>query len=348
MFSTVQDRGRFGYQAFGLTVAGAMDDLSSRLANVAVGNEPGAAVVEMTLLGDTLRARGELVVALAGADAEARINGRPVPFSQPLGLKDGDELTLGRVRRGARCYLAAAGGIAVPEVLGSRATYTRASLGGLDGRALRAGDFLPVGQASNVAGRALRLAPRLPEAGGAEIRVILGPQDDHFSSETLKQFLSATFRVSNEADRMGYRLAGPPIHHDGPAEIVSDGIALGSIQVPPHGRPIVMMADRQTVGGYPKIATVISADVGLLAQCPPGTAVRFRAIDLEEAWKVLREREALLASPIAAAATNEPTGMAGQGLPVEAVRTLLSELRRTSGRQAAITTAGGTIRLRRG
>src|SRR5207249_2643999 len=232
LFTTVQDLGRWGYQASGVSVAGAMDPLALRAANSLVGNEAGAAALEITLLGPSLRALRPCTVALAGAEVEAGINGRVVD------LNAGDELEIGRTLRGARAYLAIAGGIDVPVVLGSRSTYTRAGIGGLEGRALRAGDVLAVGLEASGKRQEARVDFDLPLGDELTVRVVFGPQDDYFSAETIQEFLSIPFRISSDADRMAYRLGGHPLKHRGPAEIVSDGVVLGSIQVPPHGNPI--------------------------------------------------------------------------------------------------------------
>jgi KipI family sensor histidine kinase inhibitor len=330
LFTTVQDLGRWGYQAAGVSVSGAMDPAALRAANALVGNEPGAAALEITLLGPSLRALEVCTVGLAGAELELRLNGRPAPAV--VALRRGDELEIGRMTRGARAYLALAGGIEVPVVLGSRSTYTRAGFGGLEGRALQAGDVLHTAERKDTA--VVRPEPGdahvpLPRGEEVTIRAVLGPQDDHFSAETIAEFLSVPFRISSDADRMGYRLADHPLRHSGPAEIVSDGVVLGSIQVPPHGNPIVMLADRPSVGGYPKMATVISADVRLVAQCRPGMRLRFRQVSVAEARQALRQE-------------------AGDGrLPVRRVRQLLAAMRRGGIREAEIDVEGARLRLRR-
>jgi KipI family sensor histidine kinase inhibitor len=336
LFTTVQDLGRWGYQASGVSVAGAMDPLALRMANGLVGNEPDAGALEITLLGPTLRAVGACIVALAGAEVEPRLNGRPVMGT--VELKVGDELEVGRTVRGARAYLAVGGGIDVPLVLGSRSTYTRAGFGGLEGRALRAGDTICHAERSEESAPRERIPHSarndkwLPLPSGDEItvRVVLGPQDDYFSVETIEEFLRKAFQISSDADRMGYRLAGHPLHHQGPAEIVSDGVVLGSIQIPPHGNPIVMLADRPSVGGYPKIATVIGSDVRLVAQCRPGMRLHFRQVSVAEARQALREET-----------TGDPR------LPVEEVRDLLSAMHRAGARQAEVESPGLRIRLDR-
>jgi antagonist of KipI len=331
LFTTVQDLGRWGHQASGVSVAGAMDPLAFRVANALLGNQPNAAALEITLLGPVLRILRPLTVALCGATVEPRLNGSPVPAGEVLELKAGDELAVGRTLVGARAYLAVAGGIDVPPVLGSRSTYTRGGFGGLQGRALQTGDLLAVASSYGPAGSGRSCDLPLP-ADEATVRVVLGPQADHFAPETLAEFLETPFDISTDADRMGYRLAGHPLAHQGPAEVVSDGIVLGSVQVPPHGNPIVMMADRPSVGGYPKIATVVSADVRLVAQCRPGMRLRFQAVSVAEA------RRALL---------DESSDGTSEALPRSQVDALLAAMQRSGVSSASLETASLRLRLER-
>src|SRR5579862_2251852 len=220
-----------------------MDSLALRSANNAVGNDPGAAALELTLTGPTLRALRPCTVALGGAVMPIRCNGRPAKPQEPMELRSGDELEIGRASTGSRAYLAVAGGIEVPLVLGSRSTCTRAGFGGLHGRVLQAGDRLAAGGARAGAPPANVPQVSLPQGEDLTVRVVLGPQDDSFLPETIDEFLLASFKISPDADRMGYRLTGHPVRHSGASEILSDGVVLGSIQVPPHGDPIVMLAD---------------------------------------------------------------------------------------------------------
>ncbi|BCV24093.1 biotin-dependent carboxyltransferase family protein [Gelria sp. Kuro-4] len=295
LLTTVQDRGRHGYQAFGMPVAGAVDEYALRAANLLVGNAEGAAALEITLLGPALKVLSPAVIALTGADLGAMLNGAPLPLWQAAAVKAGDEISFTGVRSGCRAYLAVAGGIDVPVVMGSRSTYLRGKIGGLEGRALKAGDRLAAGEPA-AAARALvgrRVPPELIPTyeGSLTLRVVLGPQDDHFTAAGRETFLTGEYTVTNEADRMGYRLEGPKIEHAGSADIISDGIPLGAVQVPGHGLPIVMLADRQTTGGYPKIATVISADLYRIGQAKPGDKVRFAAVSRKEAVQLLRGQE---------------------------------------------------------
>lgn len=296
LFSTVQDLGRHGLQQFGIPVSGAMDAYSAAIANRLVGNCPEAAVLEFTLIGPVLHFTMPAVIALAGCQAPLSVDGAPLAVWESHAVAAGSIVSIGSAVRGCRGYIAVAGGIATEPVMGSRSTFVRGALGGLEGRALKKGDVLAVGQAdaAAVAGRyALRDQQiALPEDGAA-IRVMLGPQDDLFTQEALDTLISAEYMITSESDRMGYRMQGPKLQHVGKADILSDGIAPGSIQVPGHGLPIVMLADRQSIGGYAKIATVIGADLPLLSQMRPGQSVRFVAVPRDEALAALSKLKAL-------------------------------------------------------
>ena len=302
LLTTVQDLGRYGYERFGVPVAGALDPLALRAANLLVGNPPGAAALEITLAGPTLRAGTDCLIATAGADLALRVNGWPLPPWAAIFVRRGWLIEFGERKAGCRAVLAVAGGIAVPPVLGSRSTYLPGRFGGLAGRPLQAGDVLPVGRPAvelfPTAGREFPLDLRPPYRDTPTLRVVLGPQDDYFTPAGIATLLSSEYRVSTTSDRMGCRLEGPAIAHRDATEIISDGIPPGAVQVPPDGRPIVMLADRQTTGGYPKMATVIQADLPLLAQCVPGQGrVRFQAVSVEEGQACWRERIAALERP---------------------------------------------------
>jgi 5-oxoprolinase (ATP-hydrolysing) subunit C len=294
--TSLQDAGRIGWQRYGISNSGAMDRLALAAANALVGNPPGAAGVEFVLLGGSFAVEGGSArLALAGAPFGLTLDGDRVPSHVSVTLRPGQILTLSPPAAGVYAVLAAAGGFDVPTALGSLSLHPRARLGGLDGRPLREGDRIPLVLPQAPDGPEFRLPP-LPFEPEAAIRVVLGPQADHFADAAIAAFLSATYRVSQEADRMGYRLNGPRIPHARGFNIVSDGIATGSVQVPGSGEPIVLMEDRQTAGGYPKIATVISADHRVLAQRRPGDPVRFAALEVEAAQALARERAALAAS----------------------------------------------------
>jgi 5-oxoprolinase (ATP-hydrolysing) subunit C len=294
--TTVQDGGRSGYLRFGLSGSGPMDRLAHAAANVLVGNPIDAPAIEFGLGGGRFRVEGgPLRLALAGAPCPIILDGEPIAHHRSFVLREGSELRIDRPREGVFATLALAGGIALPSVMGSVSLHRRAALGGLDGRPLREGDRLAVSP-SPVSGEADRVLDPVAIDREQPIRVVLGPQEDRFSAGGIETLLGAAFTVSNQADRMGYQLDGPRVEHgEAGVDIVSDGTVAGSIQVPGSGRPIVLLADRQTTGGYPKIATVISADLRRLAQRRPGDAVRFARVPLEEAVQRARERAALIA-----------------------------------------------------
>jgi KipI family sensor histidine kinase inhibitor len=292
LLTTVQDLGRPGYRRFGVTAGGPVDARSHRLANRLVGNPEGAAGLECTVAGPALRFLCAAHFAVTGADLgavlqRADLGDWPVPLATRLFARPGNMLRFTGRRSGCRAYLAFAGGIDVPVVLGSRGTDLAGGFGGQEGRALRAGDLLAVGEEPGRAG------PEAPPAaivsGAPTVRVVLGPQHDHLTEASLAAFLAAPYAVLATSDRVGCRLSGPRLAHRGPAEIVTDGMVAGSIQIPPDGQPIVMMADAPTTGGYPKLGTVIEADLPLLAQVMPGEGeVRFVAVSVEEAQRARR------------------------------------------------------------
>jgi antagonist of KipI len=290
LLSTVQDAGRPGYRASGLPAAGAMDRLALAAANVLAGNPPGAAALEVTLAGGAYRFEIPVLAALAGADLSATLDGAALPPWGAFRAPAGAVLAFGAPRSGVRAYLAVRGGLAVPAVLGSRATYTRAKIGGLEGRAVAAGDRLPVGRARGAAPAPAILAPEAlpPCGGGAVVRVLLGPQRDRFGDAGVAAFLATPWRVTPENDRMGYRLDGPAVPLTGGADILTDPVLPGAVQIPGSGRPIAMMVDAQTTGGYAKIATVIGPDLRLVAQARSGDVLRFAACGQEEAVAALR------------------------------------------------------------
>lgn len=291
LFTTVQDSGRLGFLESGISPAGAMDDFSFRVANLLVGNEPGEAVLEATLLAPSLRFESNCLIAVIGGEAEMKINGQSTSMWQSVLVSEGDILSFEPMRRGCRLYIAFAGGIAVPSVLGSKSTCCKAQIGGLEGRPLRVGDELPFGGCKNTSALAMRaeLVPNYPKQ--VLLRVVLGPQENAFTPEGIQTFLSESYMVTPVSDRMGYRLEGPQIEQSAGADIISDGIVMGAVQVPASGQPIIMMADRQTTGGYTKIATVITADLPRLAQARPGDAICFCAVGVEEAQEELRTYE---------------------------------------------------------
>lgn len=294
LLTTVQDLGRPGHQRYGVPWSGAADPASLVFANRAVGNPDGAAGLECTLMGPVLRFRRPLLTALGGADHRAVLHlpgaGRwPVPVGTSFLAPAGSVLRFAGPPDGMRTYVALAGGIDVPEVLGSRATYLTAELGGFKGRALRSGDLLHIGPAPEGA-RENRFEPdarRPAQAGPLRLRISLGPQEDCFTEECVDRLSEFRFTVSNDSNRMGVRLDGPILEHrEGMKEIVSDANPHGTIQVPPGGHPIVMGADQGITGGYPKIGTVVAPDLARLAQALPGAEVGLDVVSLEEAREI--------------------------------------------------------------
>jgi antagonist of KipI len=299
MLTTVQDLGRFGYQRYGVPTSGGLDLFSLRAANRIVGNEDEAAALEITLIGPRLRFLAPATIALTGADLGARLDGQPFSCWQSVVVEPGSTLACAGPQDGIRGYLAVAGGLDVPRVLGSRSTYTRSKLGGVEGRPLKTGDLLDVEGPRAVVLGGVRQLPdsRRPTWGHAHrLRVVLGPQDDRFTPGGIRTFLSSEYTVSPQSDRMGYRLAGPAIEHVRGADIVSDGTPFGAVQVAGDGVPIVLLSDRGTAGGYTKIATVIGPDIPRLAQAAPGDTVTFEVVSLIEAYDAVRQEEAALAS----------------------------------------------------
>jgi 5-oxoprolinase (ATP-hydrolysing) subunit C len=295
---TIQDIGRPRQQHLGVPVSGALDPEALRLANALVGNAEAAEVLEIRMLGPTLEVQAEMVrVALAGTRAELEILGQApirVPAHQSVTLSRGQTFRVGGLPDSSTAYLSVEGGFAVPRVYGSRSTYGRAAIGGLEGRALRDGDRLPLEHPNMSAHGEVRLADDsyLDEAG--PFRVILGPQRDFFTDETIQLFLSSVYAVTRDADRMGMRLDGPVLDHARGYNIVSDGIVTGAIQVPGNGLPIILLADHQTTGGYPKLAAVISADIPRLGRLRPGDKVHFEEVTVEMAEAEIRDREVKL------------------------------------------------------
>jgi antagonist of KipI len=293
MLSTVQDQGRQGYRAFGMPSSGVMDRYAATMANILAGNPATAAVLEMTLVGGSFRFASEAYIAIAGADMKACLNGQPLKNWSGVYVPPDSELVFDRAADGCRSYLALHGGIAEPSVLGSGSTYTRAALGGLDGRALRVDDVLRIGRSTALPSAARELPRELVPRYGSDVRlrVILGPQDAAFTTEGLRTLFSGAFKVSPRNDRMGILMEGPTVQHANCADIISDAIAAGAIQVPGDGHPIVMMADCQTTGGYAKIGFVISADLPRLAQARAGDGVSFVESSDEEAVAALAVEE---------------------------------------------------------
>ena len=292
MLTTVQDLGRWGCQNSGVPVAGPMDAYSHRLANRLVGNPDAAAALEITLLGPELEADADVVCAVTGGGFALAVDGQGVEMDRPFTVPAGGRLRFGARVSGTRATLAVRGGFELPLIFGSRATSVVCRMGPVEGRALVAGDRLPVG--GTATGAQPPGTPLALPVGGARLRVVMGPHDAAFTDAAIDALLHARFVVTPHSNRMGYRLEGPALAHRGPAEILSDATPVGSLQVPASGQPIMLMADRQTTGGYPKIATVITADLPLAGQLAPGDWIEFAACTRDAAIDALRALEARL------------------------------------------------------
>jgi len=294
LLTTVQDLGRAGYQGLGVPVSGPMDVYSHRLANAVLGNDPMAAALEMTLLGPELVAEGDLTCAVAGAEIEVTVDGAVVPRHQPFVVPSRSHVRCGARGRGTRTTLAVQGGFDLPVTLGSRATHLVSRMGPFGGRPLRAGDVLPVGSAGP-GGAAIHGVPlELPD-GGAQIRILPAVHRKRFTDEAWGLLARTRFTVSPQSNRMGYRLDGPALGHVGAADILSEAMPIGAIQVPASGQPILLMAERQTTGGYATIANVITADLPIAGQLAPGDWIAFTPVTRADAIAALRGREAALA-----------------------------------------------------
>ena len=292
-FTTVQDLGRQGYQKFGMPVAGVMDNFSYRVANNLVGNDEGEAVLEATFLGPELEFSGDMVVAITGANMNPKLNGKEIPMWESIKVMKGDKLALGGILMGIRSYIAFSGELDIELVNNSKSTYAKSGIGGFKGRKLMNNDELQIKVSNNIVAGKYLDSKYIPEFNkGNNIRVVLGPQDDYFTEEGINTFLSDNgYKITKEADRMGYRLSGEIISHKEKADIISDGALFGSVQVPANGQPIILMADRQTTGGYTKIATVISSDLPKLSQMGSDNEVIFENVSVEEAHKAYKEYE---------------------------------------------------------
>lgn len=296
-FTTVQDGGRFGYQKAGVSVGGVMDSFASRLANLLVGNDPNEATLEITMNGPTLRFETDALIAICGGSFRCTLNGESVSMWKPLVIRRGDVLSIGACQSGYRAYIAFAGGLNIPLVMNSRSTHVQAHIGGFHGRALQPGDVLSL--------RSKTIAiPEIPIRWGIAfsarnyingkkkiIRVAEGPEHDMFTEQSRERFFSSVYEVTTQSDRMGYRLQGQALERMTNQEMVSEAVAFGTIQVPASGQPIVLMADCQTTGGYPRIAQVISVDLPILAQARPGDHIQFQKISWQEAQRLYAERE---------------------------------------------------------
>ena len=286
ILTTIQDAGRYGYQELGIPTSGVMDDYNYRLANILVGNKLDEAVLEMTYFGPTLKFNEELTLAITGSDMNPKINGEPAPMFETIKVKAGDTLQFGKANEGVRAYIAFGGSIDVPVVNGSKSTHMKTKMGGIDGRALKPKDTLKIKKSKD---KTMRRIPEkyLPKFNHCNaLRVVLGPQDDYFTEKGIHDlFKSGGYQVTKDFDRMGIRLKGTSIEHKETADIISDGTNFGSIQVPANGQPIILVADRQTTGGYTKIGNVITPDLHKLANISFLDKILFQKVTIEEAQK---------------------------------------------------------------
>ncbi len=290
--TTIQDYGRIGYADIGFSPSGAVDTEAMELGNILVGNKLGEAVFECTLFGPTIYFNRDNVIAITGADMNPKINDQEIPLNQAVTVKAGETLVLGFAAKGCRSYIAFSGGLRVEECFGSKSTNLKCEIGGYNGRALKANDELGfVNPVSKLTGMKQRFIEKsVGEVGKVRnVRVVLGPQDDYFTELGLHTFENEIYKLSNDSNRMACKLVGPTIEGKQTMDIISDGISLGAIQVSSNGLPIIMLSDRQTTGGYAKIANVISIDIPVLAQCKPGDEITFKVISLKEAQKLYKK-----------------------------------------------------------
>jgi antagonist of KipI len=314
LLTTVQDLGRVGFQQYGVVVGGVMDEISAKIANVLIGNMEDDALLELTLMGPAILFQSDTLISICGADLSAEIDGKHVPLWRPIYVKEGSILRFGRPQQGCRAYLAIAGGIDVPVVMESRSTYVRGGIGGYQGRAIQKGDVISQNKINSKHTKALEvfLSHRIGTAPfhtvrwavsshimsvykkNPEIRFIKGPQYNQFTEKSRKQLLTEQYQVTSHSDRMGYRLSATALELSKPIELLSEAVTMGTIQVPNDGQPIILMSDRQTIGGYPKIGHVASIDFPVLSQVMPGEKLTFKKISLHDAQKMLIEREKTL------------------------------------------------------
>lgn len=287
--STIQDKGRWGYQDKGISVSGAMDQLAFKMANMLACNEENTPCIEMTMLGDTIKFHDDCIIAITGADLQFKINGKPIQLNKTLYVCSGDILTSSFALKGMRAYLSIRGGLKIPNVLASTSTFQRCKLGGHQGRKLKSGDIIEVNCICDLINYAVVPEHLLDELYSSnKIRFTFGNEKNRFTDNGITTFLTSTYMLTNESDRMGFRLSGQAVEHTDGSDIISGGINFGSIQIPGNGQPIIMMADRQPTGGYTKIGQVIQLDLPKLAQKKPQDSIEFDAISIEDAINLWR------------------------------------------------------------
>lgn len=307
ILTTIQDLGRYGAQKYGIIVGGAMDAISLRIANMIVGNEQGEGVLEVVLFGLSFEFNEDTLISITGGQLHPTIDGKSAPMWRPVFVKKGSILHFKSGHSGSRAYVAFAGGIDVPNILESKSTYLNAAIGGYEGRALHAGDTLQFGKLSHIS-EGLITNLQSPTSNDwsvnyhsflnfnkhQQIRIMKGSEFDKFTEDSIDALLNEQYTLTTHADRMGYQLEGHPLKMTEEFELISEGVTFGTIQVPTSGQPIVLMADRQTAGGYPKIAQVITADLAKLAQSLPMNQLSFQLVTIEEAEQALFEQEKAL------------------------------------------------------
>ncbi|MCY6485122.1 biotin-dependent carboxyltransferase family protein [Clostridium aestuarii] len=310
LLTTIQDSGRYGFRKYGIIVSGAMDGFAHRIANILVGNEEKDAVLEATLIGPKILIKEDTLISICGGDLSPQINNCDVPMWRPVYVKGGSILSFSKCVVGSRTYVAFAGSFNIEKIMESKSTYMRAEIGGYEGRALKKGDVLKLNDISHIGNRIANNLLKdvncygfaatkwfiggevLPKYDASPIvRVIADGQYDCFDDESKKNFFQNKFMITSQSDRMGYRLKGNNLSLKEPLEMISEAVSLGTVQVPADGNPIILLADRQTTGGYPKIAQVISVDIPIIAQLKPGDRLGFQKISLEEAQSLYILRE---------------------------------------------------------
>jgi antagonist of KipI len=294
LLTTIQDKGRKGYQQYGISVSGVMDPFAHRIANILVGNGEDESTIEMTLQGPTIKFHCSAVISICGGDLMPEIDGNPVSNWSRIFIKKGSKVTFKGSKQGCRAYLAIAGGMEITKWLGSGSTYLKANIGGLHGMSLKKGDQIQLKQQYDINSQLKHVKTSsnfFHFNYDHQIRVIKGTQYHLFHDGSIEKFFNSKYEISPQSDRMGYRLLGEKLRLKKSHEMISEPVSIGTIQVPSDGMPILLMADRQTVGGYPKIANVISVDIPKLAQLKPGDKIQFKLISLKEAHRLLIERE---------------------------------------------------------
>lgn len=306
LLATIQDLGRYGLQKYGIIVGGAMDPVALRLANILVGNKENEAAIEITMFGTELFFENDHVIAITGADLEPKINRTTsAPMWRPFLMKKGDSLKFNNTKSGTRAYLSISGGFCVPSVMGSKSTYIQAKIGGYKGRVLKENDTLKIGKYSDQAKVLYKYLKRKKTdvnwfidyshiyhiESSTEIRVLKGSEFNLFTEYSQQAFLNSSFEISLNANRMGYQLNGEKLTLSNKTELLSEGVTYGTIQVPNNGQPIILMVERQTIGGYPKIAQVITVDIPKLAQMGPKDTITFKVVSIKKAEELLMERE---------------------------------------------------------